>query len=152
MSATLTPNILVGEAVALSVGGTLMFAKSGKLTRSSAAIKVTNSQSGGYQQYKAGVKGATLNAELVYNGDAPPTGVVEGEEVTVIFDAVGYETSHDLENPSSTPTGRLITAQFLITEVSDTWEVEGDYGVSLTANSTGAYTVVDTATGATSTT
>jgi hypothetical protein len=148
---TLTPNIAVGQAVALSIAGNLMFAKSGKITRNCAAIKVTNARSGGFQQYKAGMKGATLNAELVYNGDSPPA-LVEGTEVTVIFDSVGYETSESLENASTTPMGRLITAQFLITVVGDTWEVEGDYAVSIEANSTGAYTVVDTATGATSTT
>jgi hypothetical protein len=150
-SATLTPNIAVGQAIALSVGGALMFAKSGKLTRNCAAIKVTNAKSGGYHQYKAGMKGATLSSALVYNGDSPPA-VEEGTEVTVIFDSVGYETSEGLANTSSTPTGRLITAQFLITVVSDEWECEGDYGVNIEGVSTGAYSVVDTATGATPTT
>lgn len=149
---TLTPNITVGAAVALSVGGQLMYVKGGKLDRSAVKIKVTNARSGGFQQFKAGIKGIEMSFDLVYNGDSPPTGVVEGTEVTAIFDSVGYETSENLENPSTTPTGRLITAQFLIGTVGDAWQVEGDYSVSVSASSTGAYTVVDTATGATPTT
>ena len=115
---TLTPNITVGQAVALSVGSALMFHKSGKITRNAAAIKVTNARSGGYQQYKAGVKGATLSAECVYNGDSPPA-VVEGTEVTVIFDSVGYETSEGLANASTTPTGRAVMKLPEITRMVD---------------------------------
>lgn len=149
---TLTPNITIGQAVALSVGGNLMYVTGGKLDRTAAQIKVTNARSGGYQQLKAGNKSAALSFDLVYNGDAPPTGVVEGAEVTVIFDGVGYEASEGIANPTTTPTGRLITGQFLIETVSDAWQVDGDFKVSVTANSTGVYTVVDTATGATATT
>jgi hypothetical protein len=145
---TLTPNITVGMAVALSVGGQMMFVKGGKLDRSAVKVKVTNARSGGFQQFKAGVKGIEMTFDLVYNGDSPPSGVIEGEEVTVIFDSVGYETSESIENATTTPTGRLITSQFLIGSVSDAWSVDSDYGVSVSASSTGAYTIVDTATGA----
>lgn len=152
MSATLTPNYLIGEAVALSVAGQLMFVTGGKITRAAIQINVTNARSGGYRQLKAGNKSSDLDFDVVYNGDAPPTGLVEGEEVTVIFDAVGYEASQSIANPGTTPTGRLITGQYLIGNVSDAWQQDADYKVSVTANSTGAYTVVDTATGATPTT
>lgn len=148
---TPTPNYLVGQAVALSVGSSLMYVKGGSIARNCVSIKVTNARSGGFQQVKAGVRSAKLAFELVYNGDSPPA-LVEGQEVAVIFDSVGYETSENLEVPSTTPTGRLFTGQFLITGVKDAWQVEADYGVSIEADSTGAYTVLDTATGATPTT
>ena len=151
MPVVLTPNYLTGEAVAISVGGQLMFCKGGSFERSAAAIKVTNSRSGGSGQFRGGVKNANFSADLVYNGDSPPA-VVEGTEVTVIFDSAGYETSQNLMNASTTPAGRLITAQVLITTVRDEWQVEGDYGVSISGVTTGAYTAVDTATGATTTT
>lgn len=156
MSVTPTPNYLVGEAVAVSVGGSLMYVKGGSITRSAASINVSNARSAGYQQRKAGMKGSQLSMDLVYNGDSPPSMLIEGVEVTVIFDGVGYETSESLENiisgTPSTPTGRLITGQYLITSVKDAWTAEADYTVSVEAESTGAYTVVDTATGATPTT
>ncbi len=155
MPVVLTPNITIGEAVAVSVGGTLMYCKSGSVDRKAAAVKVTNARSGGYAQNKGGTKSADLSLELVYNGDSPPA-IVEGTEVTVIFDSVGYETSEGLANPTSTttpaPVGRLVTGQFLVTGVKDAWQVEADYGVTITATSTGPYTVADTATGATPTT
>jgi hypothetical protein len=145
---TLTPNYLVGQAVALSVGGVLMYVKSGKNDRSAKGIDVSNARSGGFRQLKAGMKMADLSFELVYNADSPPSGIVEGAEVTVIFDAVGYESSEGLEDVSTTPTGRLITGQYLILTVGDGWACDGDYAVPVTAGSTGPYTVVDTATGA----
>jgi hypothetical protein len=151
MSATLTPNILVGKAVALSVGGSLAYATGGSITRNAAAIKVTNAKSGGYDQFKAGVKGGQVSYDAVYDGDDPPA-IVEGTEVTVIFDSVGYEVSESIMNASTTPTGRLFTAQVLVTSIKDTWKVDADYGWSFDGVTTGAYTVVDTATGATATT
>jgi hypothetical protein len=151
MSATLTPNYTVGKAVALSVGGALVYAMGGSITRNAAAIKVTNSRSGGFDQFKAGVKGGQVSYDAVYNGDDPPT-IVEGTEVTVIFDSVGYEVSESILNATTTPTGRLFTAQVLVTSIKDTWKVDADYGWSFDGVTTGAYTCVDTATGATSTT
>jgi hypothetical protein len=148
MSATLTPNILVGKAVALSVGGALAYAMGGSITRNAAAIKVTNARSAGFEQFKAGVKGAQVSYDAVYNGDDPPA-IVEGTEVTVIFDSVGYEVSEAIANASTTPTGRLFTAQVLVTSIKDSWKVDADYGWSFDGVSTGAYTVVETATGAT---
>jgi hypothetical protein len=152
MTVAITPNYNVGAAVALSVGGTMMYVKGGKVDRSAAKIVVTNARSAGYQQLKAGNKMADLSFDLVYNGDSPPVGIVEGVEATVIFDSVGYETTEGLEDGAggtpTTPSGRLISGQFLILTVSDAWQVDADYGMSVTASSTGAYTVVDTATGA----
>jgi hypothetical protein len=151
MPTTLTPNYLTGKAVALQVGGALAYTTGGNIARSVVPVKVTNARSGGFQQLKAGVKGAKLSMEAVYNGDDPPT-IQEGTEITVIFDSVGYETSENIENSTggvaTTPLGRLITAQYLVTIVTDTWQVEADYKWSLEGESTGAYTVVDTATGA----
>jgi hypothetical protein len=151
MSATLTPNYIVGAAIAVSVGSSLAFCKSGKTSRNANAIKCTNARSAGYQQFKGGNKGATVSLELVYNADSPLS-IVEGSEITLIVDTLGYETSEGLANPSSTPAGRLITMQVLITGVDDAWDSDGDYGVTIAGNSTGPYAVVDTATGATSTT
>jgi len=155
MPVVLTPNITIGEAVAVSVAGQLMFCKGGKVDRKAVAVKVTNARSGGFAQNKGGTRSADLSLELVYNGDSPPT-IVEGTEVTVIFDSVGYETSEGLANPVTTttpaPAGRLITGQFLVTGVGDAWQCEADYGITITAISTGPYTVADTATGATPTT
>src|SRR5579862_2631636 len=143
MSATLTPNILVGKAVAVSVGGALAYHKGGKIARSAKQIKVSNARSAGFDQYKAGTKGATLNLDLVYNGDDPPA-LQEGTEVTVIFDAVGYEVSESILNASTTPMGRLLTAQALIGTITDSWQYDGDYGWTLDAVTTGPYTCVDT--------
>lgn len=148
MSATLTPNYIVGKAVAVSVAGTLVYCTDGNTERTAAAVKVTNSRSAGFMQVKAGIKGATGTLNLVYNGDDPPTGIVEGAEVTLILDFVGYETSESIEVAASTPTGRLITMQALITSVKDTWNVEDNYSWSIDVQSSGAYTVVETATGA----
>jgi hypothetical protein len=149
MPATLTPNYTVGKAVAVTVGAALAYAKGGSLPRSVASINVSNARSGGYQQRKAGMKGASLSLDLVYNGDDPPTGIVEGNEVTVIFDSIGFETAESIMDASTTPTGRLITGQFLIVTVKDTWQAESDYGWSIECESTGPYTVVETATGLT---
>jgi hypothetical protein len=151
MSATLTPNYLVGAAVAVSVAGTEAYVKSGDLTRGVVKITVTNSKSGGYQQLKAGIKSSQLNLECVYNGDAPPT-IIEGQEVTVIFDGVGFESGDNLEDGAggtpTTPGGTLLTGQYLVEIIKDSWVVDGDYSWSLALDSTGSYTV-GSATGAT---
>jgi len=147
----LTPNYIVGKAVAVSVGGALTYNKGGSLTRNANQIKVTNARSLGYQQLKTGVKGAQLSLDLVYNGDDPPA-IFEGQEITVIFDAIGYDTAESIPNPATTPAGRLITGQFNVGSIKDTWQTEGDYGWSLDAASTGAYTAVESATGLTTTT
>ena len=151
MPATLTPNYAIGAAVAISLNGKLAYQKSGDLTRGVVKIKVTNARSGGFQQLKAGIKSSQLNLELVYNGDDPPA-FAEGQELTVIFDAIGYESSEDLEDPSTTPVGTLLTGQYLLESIKQSWQVEADYGWTLALDSTGAYTVAETATGATATT
>jgi hypothetical protein len=148
MPATLTPNINIGKAVAISVGGALAYAKGGDLERSVVSLNVTNARSGGYMQKKAGTKGATLSMDLVYNGDDAPA-VSEGQEVTVIFDSIGYETAQSIMDPSTTPSGRLVTGQYLIVKVKDSWKCDADYSWSLDMESTGVYTAVDTATGLT---
>lgn len=150
MSATLTPNYIIGEAVAVSVAGALAFVKSGDLTDGIVKIKVTNSRSGGFQQLKAGIASSQLNLELVYNGDSPPA-FSRGQEVTIIFDSIGYETGDDLEDASTTPTGELITGQYLVESIKRSWAVDGDYGWSVAFDSTGPFTI-GSATGATTTT
>lgn len=151
MSVVQTPNYTVGEAIALSVAGVLMYVKGGSVSRKVTSVDVSNARSGGYQQKKAGMKGSSLSFDLVYNGDSPPATIVEGLEATVIFDSAGYEVSEGLANPLilTPPVGRLISGQYLITSVKDAWTAAADYTVSVEADSTGPYTVVDTATGAT---
>ncbi len=146
----LTPNYLVGKCVAVKAGSKFAYAESGNADRSVNVVKVTNGRSGGFQQVKSGTKMCKGTISCVYNGDDPPTEIVEGAEITLIIDAVGYVIEQAIADitPGSppvttTPAGRLITMQALIATVKDSWNVETDYKWSFDFESTGAYTVVE---------
>lgn len=134
-----TPNYIVGKAVAVEAGGQYIPATGGNVDRAVIPIKVTNANSGGFAQYKAGVKGATGTINMVYNGDSPPT-IEEGQEITVICDVVGNETA--FENPTEgPPTGLMIAMNVLITTVKAAWQVDADFNYSFDYMSSGPYTV-----------
>lgn len=142
-----TPNYIVGKCVAVLVGGSQLYAKSGNTERKVNVVRTTNSRDQGYQSLKAGIKSATASITCVYNGDSPPT-LTEGTEVTLIVDTVGYMEVDHFENPTDNPTGTVLTMQALVTSIKDTWNVEDDYTWSFDCESTTPYTVA-TATGAT---
>jgi hypothetical protein len=122
-----TPNYIVGKAVAVEVGGEYIPAT------------VTNANSGGYQQYKAGIKGASGSIAMVYNGDSPPT-IVEGMELYVVCDVVGNETP--FENPTEgPPTGLQVAMNVLVTAVKASWQVDADFNYSFDYMSSGPYAI-----------
>lgn len=118
-----TPNILVGKVVAVSYNGTLMYATKGDHSRSVNVVKVTNARSGGYQQLKPGIKAARGSAEVVYNGDDPLT-ITEGTEVTIVWTPTGG-------------TAKTFTA--LVTNVKESFVVDGDYINSFDWESSGSF-------------
>jgi hypothetical protein len=118
-----TPNYLVGKVVAVSVDGDLMYATKGDVNRSVNAQKVTNARSGGFQELKPGIASAKGNVECVYNGDDAPA-LTLGDEVEVIW----------------TPTGGTVrTLQALITNMKESFVVDGDYTYSFDWESSGAF-------------
>lgn len=156
-TATNTPNYITGQAVAVIVGGKAAYCADGTATRKVKLITVTNSRSGGYQQVKAGTKSASVSINCFYNGDDPPTGIVEGAEVVLVVDTLGNATEIGSNNPSSTPKGRFLEIPMLIEQIVDKWSSDGDYKWTFDGQSSGAYVVSEnsadqtTTTGATTT-
>jgi hypothetical protein len=124
MALTETPPYLVGNVVGVSVGGTLLYAKSGNVTRRIGQSNVTNSRSNGYRELRGVTKSLDVTAECVYNGDDPPT-IEEGDEVEVIWSATD---------------GHTYTSDCLVTELRDAFNVENDYTWSFNGLSSGSYT------------
>lgn len=123
--ATPTDNYLVGKVVAVSVDGTQMYATKGDVTRSADAKKVTNARSGGFQELRPGIASAKGNVECVYNGDDPPA-LALNDEVEIVW----------------TPTGGTArTLQVLITEMKESFVVDGDFTYSFNWESSGPFTL-----------
>jgi hypothetical protein len=123
--ATPTANYLVGKVVGVSADGAQMYATKGDVTRSIDAKKVTNARSAGFQQLKPGIAMAKGSVECVYNGDDPPT-LALGDEVDIVW----------------TPTGGTArTLQALITEMKESFVVDGDYTYSFNWESSGSFTL-----------
>ena len=58
---TPTPNYLVGKVIAITADGKTMYATKSDVSRSVNVIKVTNATSGGFQQFRPGIKAARLD-------------------------------------------------------------------------------------------
>lgn len=138
--ATSTPNILTGELVAIKVGSAYAYADSGNVKRQVVSVDVTNGRSKGFRQVRSGIRSADVSLSCVYNGDDPPTGIVEGAYVAVILDTAGYMVA---PTGGTTPVGRYISIYCMIQTITDTWNVANDYKWSMDLQSSGEYTAVE---------
>lgn len=122
-----TINYLTGDVVGVNAGGALA-AASGKFTRKANVVKMTNSTGGGYQQVEAGVKSASGDCSCVFKA---ASGVIltEGVKVALTVVAAG---------------GQTLTTDALISEITDSWSAEGEYGYSFTWESDGEFTYAAT--------
>lgn len=118
-----TPNYLVGNVVSVTHNGSLMYAKSGKVTRKAKMVDVTNARSNKFTEKKKGNRELMGDCTCVYNGDDPPT-LNEGDEATIIYAAGGANR----------------TANVFVTEVTDSFQSDGDYVYSFNFESSGSYT------------
>ena len=137
---------LVAVAVVTGTGSSAVtkyaYASKGSCSRTAKSITKTNARSGGYQEVRAGVKSATGSVDCAYNGSDPPVGIVEGANVVLIIDTVGYAPATGSGGGDVTA-GRVITMPVMIEKVDDNWQADDDYGWTFSYQSNGAYTVAE---------
>jgi hypothetical protein len=133
---TPTPNILVGKCVAVYVGGVWLYSKGGSVSRKADLIKVTNARSKGYTQLRPGIKAASGSVDLVFNCQDPLQMLNPGQEVDLVIDTTGTDA-----NPTAV-VGMIHTLKAVLGEITDSWQVDGDFGISINWESSGEWQTV----------
>lgn len=113
-----------GKVVRVALDTNYQYAASGSVQRSVDVDDVTNAESNGYQELERGIFRASGDCTLKYKGADPPA-IDEGDEVVV-----------DLVMGTSS---KRYSTSALVTQITDSWAVNGAYGVSFNWQSTGVY-------------
>ena len=119
-----TPQYLVGKVIAITADGRTMYATKSDSTRSVNVIKVTNAKSLGFQELRPGIKSAKGSVECVFNGE-DLIDLELGKEISVAWAPTG---------------GTAHTFQALVTNIKDSFVVDGDATYSFDWESSGAFT------------
>lgn len=119
-----TPNYIPGKALSGSFNGTDLTITKSSMKVMVNVLKGTNKKSNGQQEVFAGIRSASGTLTFVINADSPVV-AAEGTFITLIVGVTG---------------GRSYNGTFFIDSISDEATVDGDYSMTVSVQSSGAFT------------